>query len=287
MFLDRPETAAEKIRRCQGAICLINSRSAIKWPGEVLEQLSDLKMITVTGIGTDAIDLETARRLGIVVCNIPGRTAPLVAEHACALMFAVAKRAWFQTNRVKTGQWGGPDNLYLHGKTLGLVGAGNIGAAMARLGLALGMRVQAWTMNPSEERSRQLGIPFVPFEQLLRTSDVLSVHVKLTDQSRGLIGEKEIAMMKPGAHFINTARGLVADELALARALESGHLGGAGIDVFGQEPVPADHPLVRCDQVVLTPHNADQTPEGLEWLNAGAVDNVLGFLDGKIQNRVN
>lgn len=286
MYLDRPETAAEKVLRCQGATCLINSRSAIKWPSDVLDQLPDLKMITVTGIGTDAIDLETCRRKGIVVCNIPGRTAPLVAEHACALMFAVAKRAWFHTNNIKSGRWGGPDNVYLHGKTLGLVGTGNIGAAMARLGLALGMKVQAWTMNPSEERARQLGVTFVSLERLLETSDVVSVHVKLTDQSRGLLGAKEFARMKRGALFINTARGLITDETALAEALKSGHLGGAGIDVFGQEPVSVNHPLVRCENVVLTPHNADQTPEGIEWLNAGAVDNVLGFLDGKIQNRV-
>lgn len=286
LHADRPATTEEKLRRVQNAVCLINSRSAIKWPGELLRQLPLLRMITVCGIGTDAIDLEAARERGIVVCNLPGRTAPIVAEHAFGLMFAVAKRAWFQTNELKQGRWTGGDNFYLQGKTLGLVGAGAIGAEMARLGRAIGMRVQAWTFNPSAERAARLGMQFVPLDDLLRTSDVVSLHVKLTDRSRGLIGAREIGLMKRGSLFINTARGAIVDTPALVSALNSGQLGGAGIDVFEVEPLPADHALLVCAHVVLTPHNADQTPEGMELLNAGVVDNVIAFLDGKPQNRV-
>src|SRR5215813_8081348 len=130
LYPTRPENVAEKIRRAQGARCLINSRSAVKWPGDVLRQLPDLRMITVCGIGTDAIDLRAAKELGIVVCNIPGRTAAIVAEHALGLLFAVAKRAWWQTDQVKRGQWQGKDLVYLRGKTLGVIGTGNIGAQM-------------------------------------------------------------------------------------------------------------------------------------------------------------
>src|SRR5262249_6041204 len=148
------------------------------------------------------------------------------------------------------------------------------------------MQVQAWTFHPSPERSARVGVPFVSLDELLRTSDMVSLHVPLTDQTRWLIGSRELSWMKPGAILVNTARGAVVDNRALAAALEAGLLGGAGIDVFEEEPVPPDHPLVCCEQVVLTPHAADQTPEGMDILNGGAVDNVIAFLEGRPQNRV-
>lgn len=286
LWRDRPASDEEKIGRARGAVCLINSRSAVKWPGAVLRQLPELKMITVCGIGTDSIDLAAAQELGIVVCNIPGQTAPIVAEHALALMFAVARQAWFQTDLVKRGGWKTGFNLYLRGKTLGVVGAGPIAAAMIGLGRAVGMRVQAWTFHPTAERAQELGVAFLPLDELLRTSDVVSVHVKLTDKTHGLIGRHELALMKPGAILVNTARGAIVDNVALADALQAGRLAGAGIDVFDVEPPPADHPLMQCQQVVLTPHVADQNAEGMEILNRGAVENVIAFLEGRPQNRV-
>jgi D-3-phosphoglycerate dehydrogenase len=240
----------------------------------------------VCGIGTDSIDVQAARELGIVVCNLPGRTAPIVAEHALGLMFAVAKRAWFQTNELKQGRWAPQDNVYLRGKTLGLVGAGAIAGEMARLASAIGMHVNAWTLHPTPERAARLGVRFLPLDELLRTSDVISIHLPLTEQSRGLIGESEFELIKPGAFLVNTARGPIVDTAALVRSLQAGRLGGAGIDVFDVEPLPANHPLLNCSQVVLTPHNADHTPEGMELVNSGAVDNVIAFLDGQPQHRV-
>jgi D-3-phosphoglycerate dehydrogenase len=286
LHADRPVTVEDKVRRAGHAVCLINSRGAVQWPGEVLRRLPRLKMITVCGIGTDAIDLATAKELGIVVCNLPGQTAPLVAEHALGLMLAVAKRAWFQTNELRSGRWTSLDNVYLRGKTLGLVGAGSIAAEMARLGQAIGMDVLAWTFHPTPERAARLGVTFVSLEELLTRSAVVSLHVQLTSESRGLIGAEQIRRMKPGAMLINTARGPLVDTKALVEALHSGHLGGAGLDVFDDEPLPADHPLLGCRQVVLTPHNADQTPEGMELLNAGVVDNVIAFLQGQPRHRV-
>jgi D-3-phosphoglycerate dehydrogenase len=286
MYTDRPADDAEKLRRAAGAICLINSRSAVKWPGLLLKQLPKLRMITVCGIGTDSIDTAAAKELGIIVCNIPGLTAPIVAEHALALMLATARRVVFQTTQLRKGTWKTPDNLFLRGRTLGILGVGPIGAAMAQLAKAIGMRVQAWTFNPTPERAAQLGFPFVALDELLRTSDVVSIHVKLTEQTRGLIGKREIGLMKRGALLVNTARGAIVDTAALIEALHAGHLGGAGIDVFETEPLPGDHPLLQCEQVVLTPHVADQNPEGFEILNRGAVDNVLAFLDGAPIHRV-
>jgi phosphoglycerate dehydrogenase-like enzyme len=286
LFADRPADDDEKVRRAAGATCLINSRSAVKWPGAVLRRLPNLRMITVCGIGVDAIDLDAARELGIVVCNVPSRTASIVAEHALALLLASARRVVYQTQQLRRGEWRTRDNICLQGKMLGVVGVGAIGAAMARLGAAIGMRVQAWTFHPDPGRERELGIPFVAFDELLRTSDAISLHVKLTAETRGLIGPREFALMKPGALLVNTARGAVVDTSALVAALDAGRLGGAGIDVYDIEPLPADHPLLACEQVVLTPHVADQNPEGMEMLNAGAVDNVLAFLEGRPRNVV-
>ncbi|MFO0864951.1 MAG: NAD(P)-dependent oxidoreductase [Gemmataceae bacterium] len=280
IYDNRPSTDEEKIRRVAGATCMINSRSACKWPGSVLRRCPDLRMITVCGIGTDAIDVAAAKELGIAVCNIPGKTAKIVAEHALALMFAVARNAWRCTEDLKRGLWKARDLVFLHGKKLGVIGAGPIGAEMMRLGQAVGMEVCAWTFHPANERSKALGVPFVPLKVLLATSDVVSIHLPLSDRSRGLLSARELSLMKRGSVLVNTGRGAIVDHLALVEMLRSEHLYGAGIDVFPTEPLPADDPILSCPNVVLTPHIADQTPEGMDLLNGGAVDNVLSFLRG-------
>jgi phosphoglycerate dehydrogenase-like enzyme len=286
LHTDRPATAEEKVARARDAVCLVNTRGAIKWPREALEALPRLRMATVCGIGTDAFDLAAAHERGIVVCNIPGKTAPIVAEHAFGLMLAAAKRAHFQTAELKAGRWTRMDNIYLHEKTLGIVGTGAIGGAMARLGRAMGMDVIAWTFSPTSARAAELGVRYVPLDELLRTADVVSMHVRLTPQSRGLLGLREIGLMKPGAILVNTARGPIVDTDALIAALHAGRLAGAALDVFDAEPLPSGHPLLACEQVILTPHNADQTPEGMDLLNAGVVDNVIAFLEGRPRNVV-
>ena len=286
LYTDRPETDAEKIRRAEDADILINSRGLVKWPAEILRQLPKLQLISLCSIGTDMIGLEAAKARDITVCNQPGRTAPVVAEHGFGLMFALAKRAAFLTASMKAGGWPRMDNIYLQGKTLGIIGTGHIGAEMARLGRAVGMNVTAWTYHPSAIRAEELGVQFVSLDELLRTADVVSLHVRLTAESHHLIGERELGLMKPGALLINVARGGVLDTDALIRALESGHLGGAALDVYDQEPLPTNHPLLASEQVILTPHCADMTPEGVELLNEGAVDNIIAFLEGTPQNVV-
>ena len=157
---------------------------------------------------------------------------------------------------------------------------------MARLGRAIGMDVIAWTFSPTPGRAAELGVRYVELDELLRTADAVSLHVRLTPESRGLLGARELGLMKPGAILINTARGPVVDTDALVSALHAGRLAGAALDVFDAEPLPPGHPLVACEQVILTPHNADQTPEGMDILNAGVVDNVIAFLEGRPQNVV-
>ncbi|RKU12720.1 3-phosphoglycerate dehydrogenase [Candidatus Poribacteria bacterium] len=286
LYLNRPESDAEKIRRAEDADILINSRGMVQWNAQVLQQLPKLKLISLCSIGTDMIALDEAKKRGIVVCNQPGRTAPVVAEHSFGLMFALAKRAAFMTSAMQAGKWPRMDSVYLQGKTLGIVGTGHIGSEMARLGNAIGMNVIAWTYHSSARRAKQLGVVYVSFKELLRRSDVISLHVKLTDRSYHLIGERELAMMKPKALLINVARGQIVDTDALVDSLNSGHLGGAAIDVYEQEPPPADHPLLKCEQVILTPHCADMTPEGVDLLNEGAVDNIIAFLEGNPKNVV-
>ena len=286
LYTDRPITSAEKVNRAKEADILINSRGMVNWTTPVLRQLSKLQMITTCSIGTDMIDLQVAKELGVVVCNQPGRTAPVVAEHAFGLMFALAKRTAFHTAETKAGRWNRIDNIFLRNKILGIVGTGNTGSEMIKLGQAIGMDVIAWTFHPSQEKADRLGIQYVSFEQLLQTADVISLHVKLTDESRHLINKKELELMKQEALLINCARGEVVQTDALVEALDAGRLSGAGIDVYDQEPPPSDYPLLTCKQVILTPHCADMTPEGVDLLNQGAVNNIIAYLEGHPENIV-
>ena len=286
VYEEFPEGLDQQLERVADAEIVISSRNRLKWPASTLECCPRLRMMTTCSIGVDAIDLEAAARLGVVVCNVPGRTAAVVAEHALALMFGAARRLAFATAAVKAGQWLTPDNFVLKGKTLGVIGTGAIGREMLRLGQAVGMKTQAWTFHPSADRSRDLGVPFTDLDTLLATSDVVSIHVKLTTESRHLVGAREIGLMKPTSLLVNTARGPIVDSAALVAALNGGHLAGAALDVFDQEPLPVDDPLLNCEHVVLTPHTADQNVEGRDLLNAGAVDNILAYLDGKPQNVV-
>ena len=284
LYTDSPSTMEQQLERVEDAQVILNTRGGVKWPREALQQLPKLRLIATCSIGTDMIDLEAARELGVVVCNQPGKIAPYVAEHIIGLMFAVAKRAAYQTAELKAGRWAVKENILLQGKTLGLIGTGNVGREVARLANALGMEVVAWTFNPSAERAAALGVRFVELDDLLRQSDVVSIQVRLSDDSRHMISGRELGLMKPGALLVNGGRGELVDTAALVDALSSGHLGGAGLDVFDQEPLPPDHPILSCEQVVLTPHIADQTPEGIESLNEGVVSNVIAFLEGRPQN---
>ena len=277
---DRPASADEKIARVQDAEVILNSRSAITWREAEFARLAKLGLIATCSVGTDAIDLEAARERGIVVSNQPGVNAPFVAEHMFGLMFAVAKQAATQTAALRSGRWLLPTNVMLQGKRLGIVGTGAIGAEMARLGRAIGMDVVAWTFNPSPERAQSLGVDFVSLQELLETSDVVSLHVRLSPESTGLIGAAELARMKPTAILLNGARADVVDNAALVEALNAARLFGAGVDVFSQEPAPADDPILSCPRAVLTHHAADQTPEAVEATNEAAVDNIIAYLQG-------
>ena len=181
---------------------------------------------------------------------------------------------------MREGSWARSPVVQLAGKTLGVVGAGPIGKRMAELGRSLGMGVLAWTFRPSTDRAHEFGAPFVALEELLRSADVVSLHLPISERSRGLLGRSELALMKPTALLVNTARGAIVDEEALTEALREGRLGGAGLDAYSEEPLPLGHPLTALDNVVLSPHNAAMTPEaGLRGLEMVA-ENIEAWLNG-------
>lgn len=271
-----PGSAENLIARIREADIVINIRSSSKFTREVFEACPRLRLLSLWGTGTDNVDLEAAAERGVTVTNTPSVSAPAIAEHCLALMLAVARRIVHLDAEVRRGGWPKGFVSQMHGKTLGVIGLGAIGSRFARLGQALGMRVIAWSFHPKPE----LPFEMVPLEQLYRESDVVSLHLRLSPATERMIGRDQFAMMKPGAIFLNTARGPIVDEKALVEALASGRLGGAGLDVFAVEPLPPGHPLTRLDNVVLTPHSAGVTREALEAGLSLALENVENFLAG-------
>ena len=239
-----------------------------------------LKLLQLLSAGYDRCDIEAARRAGVPVANNGGANAVAVAEHTLLLMLAVSRRLVWQHNQVAAGRWRGNDlndrPLYeLHGRTLGIVGLGTIGKKVARLGRALGMTVQYYdTLRLGEDAEDALGARFRLFDEVLATSDVVSLHVPLLPATRHLIGAAQLARMKPSAILINTCRGPVVDEAALFAALSQNALFAAGLDVFDQEPPPPDNPLFALENVVLTAHLAGPTWENRFKRFRNAFDNI-------------
>ncbi len=272
-----PGSVENLITRIREADIVINIRSSSKFTRQVFEACPKLRLLSLWGTGTDNVDLAAAAERGVTVTNTPAVSAPAIAEHCLALMLAVARRLVHLDAEVRRGAWPKGFVTQLTGKTLGIIGLGAIGSRFARLGEALGMKVIAWSFHAKPE----LPFEMVPLERLYRESDVVSLHLRLSPATERMIGRGEFAMMKPGAIFLNTARGPIVDEEALVEALASGHLGGAGLDVFAVEPLPAGHPLTRLTNVVLTPHSAGVTREALEAGLSLALENVENFLAGR------
>ena len=247
LFEDTPQSADEKVVRAAGAQIIINTRGVVTWREE-MRRLPALKMIATCSIGTDMIDLAIAKECGIVVSNQPGRTAPVVAEHIFGLMFALSKRAHFQTAELKAGRWTRKMNTMLQGKVLGVVGTGPIGAEMARLGRAVGMEVIAWTFHPSPERAAECGVRFVEFDELLQTADVVSLHVKLTEDTRHLLGVREFGLMKEGGLGVERRARRRAGHRCLARGPVGRAFGRgrAGRVFAGAAAERRSHPRLRA-----------------------------------------
>lgn len=265
-------------------------RSATRVTRAVIAAAPRLEVIGRAGAGVDTIDVEAATERGIIVMNTPGGNTTAVAEHTLALLLALARRVPVADASLKAGRWekNRLQGVELLGKTLGILGLGRVGGEVARRALGFRMQVLAYDPYLTREAAERLGVDSVELDELLARSDFITIHTPLTGDTRHLIGEAELARMKPGVRLINCARGGIIDEAALARALEAGHVGGAGIDVFEQEPPPADHPLLRFEQVVLTPHLGAATDEAQSAVALAIADQVADVLArGVVANAVN
>jgi len=281
-----PASRQVLVERLAGAQAVLNVRSSVEFGAEVFAACPELRVLSLWGTGTDHVDLDAASRQGVIVTNTPGVSAVAMAEHTLALMLSVARDIPRLDLKTKRGGWPRGFVTQLHGKTLGVVGLGAIGLQTVRVARGIGMRVIAWTRRPEGKPLEGLGVELVELEDLYRRSDVVSLHVRLTPETTGMIGQRELGAMKRTAILVNTARGAVVDEAALVEALRSGGIGGAGLDVFQTEPLPEGHPLSDLPNVVLTPHSGGVTAEALEAGLQMAVDNVFAALGGKATHRV-
>ncbi len=257
---------------------------------DVLDGGPRLRLIHQHGRGVDGVDLAAATRRGVLVANVPGGNSVSVAEHALALMLHLAKRMYAAGSSIRARVLGTPAGLEMTGKTLGIVGLGASGTELAVRAKALGMRVLAVKAKP--ERSPDLAVDWVgapaDLSRLLRESDFVSLHVPLTDATRGLIGRAELAMMKRSAYLINVARGLLVDHDALLDALRNGQIAGAAADVFWQEPADPHDPILACENFVLTPHVAGFTDASIAHVCRIIIDNIERLRrGGRLQNVVN
>jgi D-3-phosphoglycerate dehydrogenase len=271
---------AELIRRIGRARVAVNIRAHARFSDGVFAACRNLTMVSVWGTGTDNIDLEAAGRRGVTVCNTPGVNAFAVAEHAIALMLAVGRKIPRIDREMRGGAWPREMLVQCLGKTLGVFGTGTIGARVVTLAKALGMEVVAWSARGDEAHIRALGARPAAKDDILREADFVSLHLRLTPETRGFLTRREFALMKKTAIFINTGRGALVDREALLDALRQNRIAAAGLDVFHEEPVKPDDPILTLPNVVLSPHNAGQTPEVIRDGLLRAVTNVENFLKG-------
>jgi len=280
-------TAAEIVAAAEGADVLCMRDQFGKVGREVLERLPGLKLIVTRSVGYDHIDLDEARRRGVVVCNVPDYGAHMIAEHAFGLLLAVARHVVTGHNRYtreRVFSDRGLQGVELYGKCLGVVGTGRIGLHSARLARAFGMEVLAHDVAPNRDAAQAIGFRYVPLEELLAASDAVTLHVVLNDSTHHLLNAERLALMKPGAILVNTSRGGVVDTRALAAALRAGHLGGAGLDVLEDER-DTYHDLGGLN-VVVTPHVGWYTDGAVRRILQVTLEDVAAFMRGEPVNRL-
>lgn len=271
--------SAEAVRALAGFDVIVAMRERTRFPAEVLEQLGDLRLLVSTGPRNAAIDLDAARRLGVTVCGTGYSPTPTI-ELTWALILAAARNLPEETASMRAGGWQVGLGTGLHGKTLGLLGLGRIGSAVARIGQAFGMETIAWSQNLTAEKAAEHGVRAVTKEELFAGSDVLSIHLVLSQRSRGLVGAAELAAMKDSAILVNTSRGPIIEEAALVEALRDKQIGRAAIDVYDAEPLPADHRLRTLPNALLTPHIGYVSRELYTTFYQDAVADIAAFQAG-------
>ncbi|NUP73575.1 MAG: D-2-hydroxyacid dehydrogenase family protein [Sinomonas sp.] len=245
-----------------------------------LARLPELKLIVSTGRRNASIDLKATAARGITVCHTGYLPSP-AAEHAWALIHAATRRLDVELGAIPSGGWQSTVGRGLEGQRLSVLGLGNLGSRVAKVGLAFGMDVVAWSQNLTDERAAEVGVRRVEKEELFATADILTIHLVLSKRSRGIVGAEELALMKPDSILVNTSRGPLVDEAALLDALQGGRLGLAALDVFDVEPLPADHPFRNAPRTILTPHIGYVTREQYEVFYRDAVEDIAAFAEGQ------
>jgi phosphoglycerate dehydrogenase-like enzyme len=273
-------TETDVVEALAGFDVLVAMRERTKFPAHVLRALPDLKLLVTTGRGNASIDVATANELGVVVCGTDYPRMGSTPELTWGLILAWMRNIPTESRRIVEGGWQSTLGVDLEGKVLGLLGLGNIGVRVARVGLAFGMEVIAWSENLTSERAAEHRVAAVSKHELFGRSDVVSVHVILSDRSRGLVGAPELAAMKSSALLVNTSRGPIIDERALVTALRDDSIGGAALDVFDTEPLPVDHELRRLSNTLLTPHLGYVTEDAYAVFYAQAVEDIAAFQAG-------
>jgi phosphoglycerate dehydrogenase-like enzyme len=263
---------------------LIPIRERTRFPASLLSRLPALEFLALTGRNSGHVDVAAATARGVLVAETAGSSVAAI-ELTFGLIIATVRRIAQEDRALRAGRWQTSIGLDLAGKTLGVVGLGRIGSRVAAFGQFLGMRVLAWGPTLTPERAGTAGVTYTSLEQLMAESDVVTVHTRLSPLTRGLITARHLALMKPTAFLINTARGPIVDEAALVEVLRQRRIAGAGLDVFDVEPLPPDHPLLGLDNVVLTPHIGYVTREAYEAFFRGVVENIEAFLEGKVPPR--
>jgi phosphoglycerate dehydrogenase-like enzyme len=248
---------------------------------DMIEKLPDLKLLITTGAKNNSIDLAAAKERGVIVCGT-GQFGSPTAGITFGLMLELTRRIGYENARLKSGAlWQTTIGSDLEGKTLGILGLGKLGSRVAAIGSAFGMKPIAWSQNLTADKARDAGAVYVSKEDLFRQADFLTIHLQLSDRSRGIVGATELELMKPTAYLINTARGPIVDETAMLTALRDWKIAGAGLDTFDIEPLPLNHELRRLDNVVITPHLGYVSTENYTAYFKGMVEDIRGFLDGK------
>lgn len=289
-FFEQPfADEADRVRQLRSFDVIMIMRERSPFPASTINELTNLKMIALTGARTWTMDIDRCTARGIPVCNTGGTLAgATTAELTLGLLLAAARHIPAADASMRDGRFQQEltPGIALEGKTLGLIGLGKIGARMARYGQALGMTVLAWSQNMTAEKAAEHGARYVDKNTLLREADAISLHVVLSERTRGILGKAELTQMKRGAILVNTSRGPLVDEPALLEELRAGRL-IAALDVYEREPLPADHPLRALPNTVLTPHQGYATQEIYAQFYRESIENVLAFLDGKPQRMIN
>ena len=269
------------ITALQGFAVIVGMRERTPFPRAVLEALPDLKLLITTGARNNSFDLKAAAERGVTVCGTGSVGSPTTGI-AFGLMLELTRRIGFENARLKSGApWQVTLGRDLDGMTLGVLGLGKLGQRSAAVGKAFGMRPIAWSQNLTPEKAAEGGADYVSKDDLFAQADIITIHVVLSERSRGLIGARELGLMKKTAYLVNTSRGPIVDEAALIAALKAGTIAGAGLDVFDVEPLPLDHPFRTMDNVVITPHLGYVSEQNYAKYFADAVEDIRAWLDGR------